>query len=448
MERPFDPSPADLQPVVRPWIPKWRLEDLAVWGGPPAFPEPLHVGRPNIPDRRRFFERLENILDRRWLTNNGLYVQELERKVAERLGVKHCVAVCNATVGLQVAAQALGLEGEVILPSFTFVATAHALRWLGLKPVFCDIRPDTLTIDPDRVEELITSRTSGIVGVHVYGNVCDVPRLESLASRHKLSLMFDAAHAFGCAHEGRMVGGNGQAEVFSFHATKVLGTFEGGAVTTNDDEVARKLRRAISFGLNRDDEVVALGTNAKMPEVSAAMGLTALESLDEWLAINHANHAAYREKLAEIPGVSILPVDGRQGRNYQYVIIQVDEERAGLSRDALVEALWAENVLARRYFYPPCHWMEPYRPAAGGDVPTLPVTEQISVRVAALPTGTAVGPSEIQQVCQLIRLCVEHGREVNRRVAARQRVRTSWKADVRVRGSAGSIRPTPNRPSG
>lgn len=422
MQLPYDFPRASVQPLIRPWIPKWRLEDLALWGGPPAFPEPLHVGRPNIPDRRRFFERLEDILDRRWLTNNGLYVQEFERKVAAMLGVKHCVAVCNATVGLQVAAQALGLEGEVILPSFTFVATAHALRWLGLTPVFCDIQPDTLTLDPDRIEELITPRTSGIVGVHVYGSVCDVDRLEALAAHHKLSLMYDAAHAFRCSREGRMVGGNGQAEVFSFHATKVLGTFEGGAVTTNDDEVDRKLRRAISFGLNREDEVVAIGTNAKMPEVSAAMGLTALESLDEWLAINRSNYAAYREKLEEIPGVSIIPFDGPESRNYQYVIIRVDEERAGLSRDTLVEALRAENVLARRYFHPPCHLMKPYRPSASGEPATLPVTERVSSQVAALPTGTAVGPSEIQQVCQLIRLCVEHGREIGERILLRNRV--------------------------
>jgi len=418
MERPFDPSPADFQPVVRPWIPKWRLEDLALWGGPPAFSEPLHVGRPNIPERRRFFERLDGILDRRWLSNNGLCVQEFERRIAERVGVRHCVAVCNATVGLQVAAQALGLKGEVILPSFTFVATAHALRWLGITPVFADIHPDTLTLDPDQIEPLITPQTSGIMGVHVYGNVCDVGRLEELAARHHLSLMFDAAHAFGCSRQGRLTGGGGQAEVFSFHATKVLGTFEGGAVTTNDDEVARRLRRIINFGLNREDEVVDIGTNGKMPEVSAAMGLTALESLDEWLAVNRANYETYREELAGVPGVDVVAYDDNERRNYQYVVIRVDQERSGLSRDDLVEALRAENVLARRYFYPPCHRMEPYQASGANHQPSLPVTEDVSARVAALPTGTAVGAEGIRQVCQLIMLCVEHGQEISRRLTA------------------------------
>jgi dTDP-4-amino-4,6-dideoxygalactose transaminase len=406
--------------VASKWIPKWRLEDLALWGAPPAFGEPLHVGRPNIPDRRRFFDRLEDVLERRWLTNNGLYVQEFERRVARFLEVRHCVAVCNATVGLQAAARALGLAGEVILPSFTYVATAHALRWIGITPVFCDIRPDNYTLDPAQVEGLITPRTTGILGVHVYGNACAVTELEDLASRHKLALMFDAAHAFACSHQGRMIGGGGCAEVFSFHATKVVGTFEGGAVTTNDDEVAARLRRVISFGFDGEDEVVEIGTNARMSEASAAMGLAGMDSLGEWLADYRANYEIYRQELAGIPGVDLLLYGGAEKRNYQYVVIRVEEERAGLSRDALVEALRAENVLARRYFYPPCHVMEPYRSDHAGRSHMLPVSEHIASRVIALPTGTAVGPEEVRQVALLIRLCVDNGREISRRLAARR----------------------------
>jgi dTDP-4-amino-4,6-dideoxygalactose transaminase len=232
--------------------------------------------------------------------------------------------------------------------------------------------------------------------------------------------MFDAAHALGCSHEGRLIGGSGQAEVFSFHATKVLGTFEGGAVTTNDDEIARRLRRIINFGLNREDEVVDIGTNGKMPEVSAAMGLTALESLDEWLAVNRANYETYREELAAVPGVDLVAYDDTEKRNHQYVVIQADQERSGLSRDDLVEALRAENVLARRYFYPPCHRMDPFRSPGSNHQPTLPATDSLSARVAALPTGTAVGSEGIRQVCQLIMLCVEHGAEITRRLVARR----------------------------
>jgi dTDP-4-amino-4,6-dideoxygalactose transaminase len=428
----------DPQPRARGWIPKWRLEDLALWGAPPAFSEPLHVGRPNIPDRKAFFRRVEDILDRRWLTNNGPYVQEFERRVGEYLGVRHCIAVCNATVGLEVAARALGLSGEVILPSFTFVASAHALRWVGITPVFCDVRPGAYTLDPGKVEELITPRTTGILGVHVYGNPCDVRDLEAIASRHGLHLYFDAAHAFGASHAGKKVGGFGEAEVFSFHATKMLGTFEGGAVTTNRDDVARRLRLARGFGLDESDEVVGLGTNAKMSEVCAAMGLTGLESIEDWLAIDRRNYEAYREGLADIPGITLLPFDGNELRNYQYVVVEVDRDVAGLSRDDLVTALGAENVLARRYFYPPCHQMEPYRASASGSAPALPVTEAVSARVAALPTGTAMGVSEVRQVCQLIRLCVQHGRQVGTRVLGRGRGR----AIGMVEASAGFPRET------
>jgi dTDP-4-amino-4,6-dideoxygalactose transaminase len=300
------------------------------------------------------------------------------------------------------------------------VATAHALRWIGITPVFCDIRPDNYTLDPAQVEGLITPRTTGILGVHVYGNACAVTELEDLASRHKLALMFDAAHAFACSHQGRMIGGGGCAEVFSFHATKVVGTFEGGAVTTNDDEVAARLRRVISFGFDGEDEVVEIGTNARMSEASAAMGLAGMDSLGDWLADYRANYEIYRQELAGIPGVDLLLYGGAEKRNYQYVVIRVEEERAGLSRDALVEALRAENVLARRYFYPPCHVMEPYRSDHAGRSHMLPVSEHIASRVIALPTGTAVGPEEVRQVALLIRLCVDNGREISRRLAARR----------------------------
>ena len=216
------------------------LDEMAVFGGAPAFAEKLHVGRPNIGDRDRLLERINDMLDRRWLTNNGVYVQEFERRVAEILGVKHCIAMCNGTVALEIAIRALGLKGEVIVPSFTFVATAHALQWQEITPVFCDIDPPTHTLDPARVEELITPRTTGIIGVHVWGRPCDVERVGGDRPSARSQLLFDAAHAFGCSHHGRMIGGFGDAEVFSFHATKFFNTFEGGAVVTNDDDLATR----------------------------------------------------------------------------------------------------------------------------------------------------------------------------------------------------------------
>ena len=350
---------------------KTRTDELALFGAPPAFANRLHVGCPNIGDRQRLLTRINDILDRRWLTNNGTYVQEFESKLAELVGVKHCIAVCNATVALEIAVRALELRDEVIVPSFTFIATAHALQWQGITPVFCDVDPHTHNLDPGRVEELITSRTTGIIGVHLWGRACDVETLTEIAARRGLTLLFDAAHALGCSARGRMLGRFGQAEVFSFHATKICNTFEGGAVATDDDDLAVRLRLLTNFGFAGYDRVVSLGTNGKMSEVSAAMGLTSLESLDEFVAVNRRNYHQYRTELRELPGVQLLLYDESERATYQYVVIEIDESVTRLSRDQLLELLWAENVLARRYFYPGCHRMEPYRSAYPQGAPTL-----------------------------------------------------------------------------
>lgn len=377
-----------------------------------AFYEPLHVGRPNIGNRERLLRRINDMLDRRWLTNNGPYVQELEHRLCEFLGVKHCVAMCNGTIALEIAIRALGLRGEVIVPSFTFVATPHALQWQEITPVFCDVAPGTHHIDPTRVEELITPRTTGIMGVHVWGQACDIEALEEIARRRNLKLMFDAAHAFACSYKGRMIGNFGDAEVFSFHATKFFNSFEGGAVVTNDDALADRMRYMRNFGFAGYDDVEYVGTNGKMTEICAAMGLTSLESLDEFIAVNYRNYKAYERELANIPGLKLFRYDESEKRNYQYIIVEVDEAEAGISRDQLVEALHAHNVLARRYFYPGCHRMEPYRsyfPHAGL---LLPETEKLTQRVMLLPTGTAVDEDTVRQVCELISIVVRHSHEV------------------------------------
>ena len=353
--------------------------DLALFGAVPAFAELLHVGRPNIGDRARLLERINDILDRRWFTNGGPYENQFEARLASLLGVRHCIAVASGTVALELAIRAAGLSGEVILPSFTFVATAHALQWQGITPVFCDIDPLRHTLDPEHVEALITPRTSGIIGVHLWGRTCDVESLDAIAARHKLVLLFDAAHALGCTRNGRPVGAFGQAETFSFHATKFVNSFEGGAVATNDEEFAHKLRLLRNFGFVWYDEVDAVGTNAKLNEVSAAMGLTSLESFDDFVRINRENLDVYRRALAGIPGVALVGLDAGERHNYQYVVLEIDEPIAGLSRDELLEVLWQENILARRYFYPGCHNMSPYRrdPPAHHE---LPHTERLASR--------------------------------------------------------------------
>lgn len=397
---------------------KTLVEQLAICGGIPAFADVLHVGRPNIGDQAELFERIQGALDRRWLTNNGPLVQEFESRVAARLGVRHCIAMCNATVALEIVIRALGLHGEVIVPSFTFVASAHALLWQQITPVFCDVDPVTHTLDVAAAEELITERTTGIMGVHLWGGGCDVAGLTRLAERHRLTLMFDAAHAFACSIGGRMIGGFGDAEVFSFHATKFLNTFEGGAVTTNDDGLAARLRSMANFGFAGFDHVTELGTNGKMNEIAAAMGLTGLSALDTLIAHNRRNHDAYVEALAGVPGVRVMGCDPGQQVNWQYVVLQIDRDAAGIDRDTLMAALQAERVMARRYFYPGCHRMEPYRtmfPEVGA---RLPVTTELTRSILCLPTGTSIDEEMIARVTAIIRLSVAHAAEVTARVEA------------------------------
>jgi dTDP-4-amino-4,6-dideoxygalactose transaminase len=395
---------------------KQTIDELALFGGEPVFREQMHVGRPNIGDRRSIISRINEILDRRYLTNNGPYVQEFERRIAEMVGVKHCIAMCNGTVALEIAIRALNLKGEVIVPAFTFIATAHALQWQEITPVFCDIDPDTHTIDPDKVVTMITPRTTGIIGVHLWGHPCNIDALTGIAARYNLDLLFDAAHAFGCSYNGRMIGGFGQAEVFSFHATKILNTFEGGAVVTNNDELASKIRLMKNFGFCGYDNVIYIGTNGKMDEVSAAMGLTGIESLEQFIHINYSNYKTYQSELTDVPGITVNTYNEKEKCNYQYIALDIDEEIAGIGRDELIQILHAENILARRYFFPGCHRMEPYRsyfPHAGM---LLPETERIAGRLLLLPTGTSISVEEVNNICQIVRFAVEHGNEIRVRM--------------------------------
>jgi dTDP-4-amino-4,6-dideoxygalactose transaminase len=353
-------------------------------------------------------------LERRYLSNLGPLVEEFEARLAERSRVRHCVAVSSGTSGLMVLARALGLSGEVVLPAFTFVGTAHAMRWIGIVPAFCDIRRDTHAVDPEIVEAMITARTSAILGVHVWGRPCDINALEAIAGRHGLPLLLDAAPAFGCTYQGQPIGSFGRAEVVSFHPTKVLNTFEGGAILTDDDDLAERARLMIQFGFEDEDSVIELGINAKMSEASAAMGLASLELVDEFIAVNHEHHERYRTNLAGLSGLSLVPYPEGDRSNHQYVVVEIDAERTPISRDALQQVLRAENILARRYFYPGCHRMEPYRTEQPQADASLPETNALVERVLQLPTGTALSGEDVDGVCEIVRLAFEHGEEISR----------------------------------
>lgn len=385
---------------------------MAVPRTAPLFAQQLHVGQPNIGDRARLLARIEDALDRRWLTNDGPYVKKFEERLAAYVGTRHCVAVSNATVGLELAIRALDLKGEVIVPSFTFPATVHAIAWQGLTPVFCDVDPATHTLDPQCVEDLVGRRTTGILGVHVWGHPCDVDTLSDIAQRRGLRVLYDAAHALGSTHAGRRVGSFGDAEVFSFHATKFVNSAEGGAIVTNNDKLAERLRRLRNFGMERG-EVAELGTNAKMSELSAAMGMTSLESEAEYIARNRDNFAAYAEALANVRGVALHAPPTFEQRNWQYVVVEVEPRAAGISRDQLVAALHAQNVLAKRYFFPGCHQMPPYRGAYAAWPTPLPHTERLCERLLQLPTGPSVTRSDIFRISEFI-----SGLTIQRRRAA------------------------------
>lgn len=392
------------------------LRTLAVFGDAPAFARPLHVGEPNVGDRDRLLARINDILDSKRFTNHGPYVEALENTAREILEVEHCVAVCNGTAAIELMLRASGLTGEVILPSFTFVATAHAVRRAGLTPVFCDVDPETHLIDIAHAESRITDSTTAILGVHLWGQCQNYDRLCALAHDNNLGLYFDAAHAFGSRHASGAIGGLGKGSAFSLHATKIITSFEGGLVTTNDLAIAEEVRLLANFGFADYDRVVRDGTNAKMAEINAAMALTSIESLASFLDANRRNYYMYAEGLGELRDVSLLQFSN--GLTNMHYIVVVVHPTAALTRDELHEVLTADGVLARRYFSPGCHRSMPYASEPTGQV-SLPVTDRLAETVLCLPTGPNVSANDVRQVCNIIRTALDLAGAVRTQLAKR-----------------------------
>ncbi len=413
---------------------KKTVADLALFGGPAEFvvDGPLHVGKPNVPaedgthlGRTKLYALMDTALDSRILTNGGPTVQLFEEKLCEFLGVRHAVAVCNGTVGLQIAIFAVTKRsgtaewGKVLMPAWTFVAAAHAATWIGGRVEFLDVDRATqnLAMPPAMGEPLHPrlSVTRAVLAPHLWGRPAVV---EGQAWGNKMGagcpVIFDAAHAFGCSYGGRMVGNFGVCEVFSFHATKVVNCFEGGAVTTNDDGLADGLRRLRNFGFAGEDEVSGLGTNGKMSEAHAAMGLV---SLDEYPTLVEANVQCFQAYAAGLRRCSVLlqePFRTQGGavakHNFQYVQALVEPQDSGFCRDDLWRVLKAEGVLARRYFHPGVHRMQPYVRWYNAD---LPNTDYLAARSLVLPSGPQMGGDRVERVCALVRFAVEHGEEVH-----------------------------------
>jgi dTDP-4-amino-4,6-dideoxygalactose transaminase len=391
---------------------KKNIQDLAVFGGLPVFENPLHVGQLYMPDWEDFKKSFHGIFQRRYFANNGPLVREMDELFADHLGVRNAVCVTNGTVALMVATKALDLKGEVIVPAFTFPATVQSLYWAGLKPVFCDINPHTHNINAELAEPLINEQTCAILGVHLWGRACDPQGLQSLCDKHGLTLYFDAAHAIDCTCRGKKIGGFGWVESFSFHATKVVNGAEGGCLTTNDDELAGRIRTARNFHISETYSRVPLRINGKMSEAQAAMALLGLKGLPRNIKNNKMLYAIYRRRSAEWKGLRMVDTVGEEESNYQYCVFEVNPEATALTRDQLFSLLRAEKVLARRYFYPGVHRMKPYDSLFPEYHDTLPETDHLSAHLLQLPIGASVSSHQIEQISDLISCLLKHDAEI------------------------------------
>lgn len=347
--------------------------------------EPIYVTQPALPDLEAFIPYLREIWDRRILTNGGTMHQRLEAALCAYLGVRHVSLFCNGTQALITAIQAAGLSGEVITTPYSFVATAHSLLWNNLKPVFVDIDPDTLNLDPARIEAAITAETTAILPVHCYGHPCDVRAIRDIADRYGLKVIYDAAHAFGVRDDAGSLLRHGDLSVLSFHATKVFSTFEGGAIICPDEATKRRIDQLKNFGLSPDGSTVEFtGTNGKLSEVHAAFGLLQLEHLDDALEKRRAIDRRYREGLAGLSGIRCIDGVGELQANHAYFPILVGPAFP-LSRDELFEHLAAHNIHGRRYFQPLISGLPMYRDQPSSSPANLPVAHKVVEQVICLP---------------------------------------------------------------
>jgi len=375
---------------------------LALLGGTPCFREPLYITRPRVPDAAAFGALVASIFRARWFTNDGALVRRLEDALRRRLGVDFCAAFCNGTIGLLAALRALEISGEVITTPFTFPATVHAIEWTGLTPVFCDIDPDTYNLDVVRAAGLISSRTSALLPVHVFGNPCDVMGIAQLAARHRLRVVYDAAHAFGVSSHGRPIGCWGDLSIFSFHATKLFHTGEGGAVVGADRTWLGRIASLRNFGIISEDEVCGVGLNGKLSELSAALGITLLEQIDEEIRTRGRLVARYRKHLVGVEGVRFQRPADQTTPNNAYFVVEIDAPLFGLSRDAVHAALRAENIISRKYFFPLCSENEAYRHLASAQPEQLPHAHRLASRVLCLPLYGDLSEDDVDRIVECL----------------------------------------------
>ncbi len=383
----------------------------ALLGGTPVFDPPIPITRPLLPAFDTVAGGVREMLASGMVTK-GRWLRQFEDALAAHLGVRHAVAVSSCTTGLMLTYQALGLTGEVIVPSFTFMATVSALVWNGLRPVFVDVDPATTNIDPAAAARAITPRTSAIVAVHNFGAPADIAALEALAARHGLPLLFDAAHGFGARYAGQPVGAQGAAQVFSLSPTKLLIAGEGGVVATNDDALAAAVRVGREYGNAGDYDSRFAGINARLPEFNACLGLHSLALLED--AAQHRGRVAdlFRRELGRLPGISFQTVRPQDRSSYKDFAITVDPDACGLTRDTLALALAADGVDTRKYYDPPCHRHTAYRQFAPPEG-ALPGTNLLAARSLSLPIWSHMSAAVAQDICAALARIQQHAGAVS-----------------------------------
>ena len=356
------------------------------------------VTQPSLPDLDDFVDLLKDIWDRKWLTNNGKYHQDFEKALAEYLGVKYISLFSNGTLALMTAIQALKLEGEVITTPYSFVATAHALWWNKITPVFVDVDPVYGNLDPEKIEDAITEKTTAILPVHVYGNPCEHQKIKAIAHKHNLKLIYDAAHAFGVEENEKSILNYGDLSILSFHATKVFNTIEGGAIISHTPEMKKHIDHLKNFGFEGEIKVVEPGINAKMNELQAAFGLLQLKDIDNNIRKRKDITNIYRHNLKDIPGISFLKDKSNTKHNYSYFPIFIDKQKYGTTRDKLYEKLKNNSIFGRRYFYPLITDFPPYSKIANLN---LGNAEKIAERVICLPIYPDLNKKEIDKITRV-----------------------------------------------
>ncbi len=385
------------------------MKKPAILGGEPAFNRLIPITKPFCPSPKDIEKELSEIFSSGQITN-GKYVKKLEEQICEYLGVPYAVCVSSCTLGLILTLKALEIKGKVVVPSFTFPATLNALIWNNIKPKLCECELDTFNINPVEVEKNIDEETKGIMGVHVYGTACNIEKLEEIAKKYNLMLIFDAAHGFGGKYKGKFLGNFGEAEVFSLSPTKTLVAGEGGVITTKNRDLAEKLRILRNYGDPGTNDFELIGLNSRMSELHAILGLYSIKRVEKEIERRNEIAQIYMENLKELPGISFQKIENFIKSTFKDFSIVIDEEEFGLKREELKISLERENIQIKRYFYPPVHRQKVYKKMFDGI--SLPVTEKISENVISLPIYFSLRDEEVKKICECIKKIYDYRKEI------------------------------------